>query len=253
MTTYDQLQPQIVKQETTAYAFPSFGVAQIIMRTLATTQQTAMFIYECHANTGPVEIAAKVFDTCHRQLSSAREIKQLTDTLNYQKYSTVLYLVKMDNSTDCPTTIEWQIPDAISDELIMPARIAYENFGGKELRQGRYPGICETSTSPNGCYNSDKSKGSVPLTVKYDKNACLSITKIREEIELLLKQSNTSQDTQFQIKEGVDWNRMQKLRETTTFTVVSTRHLGDHERSSLAQELMSFRIKYFFYPKHKSF
>ena len=75
------------------------------------------------------------------------------------------------------------------------------------------------------------------------------MTKIREEIKLLLEQSNTSQDTQFQIKEGVDWNRMQKLRETTTFTVMSTRHLGDQERSSLAQELMSFRIKYFFLSK----
>ena len=84
LTTYDQLQPQIVKQETTAYAFPSFGAAQIIMRTLETTQQTALFIYECHANTGPVEIAAKVFDTGHRHLSTAKEIKQLTDTLKYQ-------------------------------------------------------------------------------------------------------------------------------------------------------------------------
>ena len=155
----------------------------------------------------------------------------------------------MDNSTNYPTTIEWQLPDSISDELLMPSRIAYENFGGKELRQGRYPGICETSTLPNGCYNSDKSKGSVPLTVKYDKNASLPMTKIREEIELLLQQSDISQDTQFQIKEGVDWNRMQKLRETATFTVMSTRHLGDQERISLAQELMSFKIKYFFLSK----
>ena len=59
LTTYDQLHSQIAKQETTAYAFPSFGAAQSAMRTLATMQQTVIFIYECHANTGPVEIAAK--------------------------------------------------------------------------------------------------------------------------------------------------------------------------------------------------
>ena len=69
LTTYDQLHSQIAKQETTAYAFPSFGAAQSAMKALATTQQTVILIYECHANTGPVEIAAKVFDTCHRDIS----------------------------------------------------------------------------------------------------------------------------------------------------------------------------------------
>ena len=155
----------------------------------------------------------------------------------------------MDSSTDHLTKLEWQLPDSITDELIMPTRIAFENFGGKELRQGRYPGICETNTSPNGCYNSDKSKRSVPVTIKYDRNTGLSITKVREEIELLLQQSDTSQDIQFQLKEGVDWNRMQKLRENADWTVMSTRHLSDQDRLSLAQELMSFRIKYFFLSK----
>ena len=56
----------------------------------------------------------------------------------------------------------------------MPARIAFENFVGKELRQGQYPGVSETSTSPNGCYNSDKSKGSMPLTIKYEKKLLLT-------------------------------------------------------------------------------
>ena len=136
LTTYDQLHSQIAKQETTAYAFPSFGAAQSAMRTLATMQQTVIFIYECHANTGPVEIAAKVFDTCHRHVAAIREIKQLTGALRYQKYPTVLYLVKMDSLSSSPAVIEWQISDTITDELIMPARIAFENFVGKELRQG---------------------------------------------------------------------------------------------------------------------
>ena len=131
----------------------------------------------------------------------------------------------------------------------MPARIAFENFVGKELRQGQYPGVSETSTSPNGCYNSDKSKGSVPLTIKYEKNSCLQRTKIREAIEALQKEINTAQDTQFQIKEGIDWTRLHKLREAATFTVMSTRHLSDQERNALALELMSFRIKYFFLSK----
>ena len=43
LTTYDQLHSQTAKQETTAYAFPSFGAAQSAMRTLATMQQTALF------------------------------------------------------------------------------------------------------------------------------------------------------------------------------------------------------------------
>ena len=249
LTTYDQLQPQIAKQETTAYAFPSFGAAQTVMKSLEVMQQTVLFIYECHANTGPVEIAAKVFDTCHRHITAVKEIKQLTDTLKYQKYSTVLYSVKMDSSTNHSTMLEWQLPDSVSDELLMPTRLAFENFGGKELRQGRYPGICETSSSPNGCYNSDRSKGSVPVTIKYDKTAGLAITRIREEIDLLLQQSDTSQDTQFQVKEGVDWNRMQRLRENADWTVMSTRHLNDQNRLSLAQELMSFRIKYYFLSK----
>ena len=192
------------------------------MKSLEVMQQTAFFIYECHAITGPVEIAAKVFDTCHKHISAVKEIKQLTDPLKYQKYSTVLYCVKMECSSNHSTMLEWQIPDLISDELLMPARLAFENFGGIELRQGRYPGICETSSSPNGCYNSDKSKGSVPVTIKYNKTAGLAINKIREEIELLMQQSDTSQDTQFQIKEGVDWKRMQRSKETADWTIMSS-------------------------------
>ena len=88
-------------------------------------QQTVIFIHECHANTGPVEIAAKVFDTCHRHIAAIREIKQLTGTLRYQKYPTVLYLVKMDSLSSSPSVIEWQISDTITDELIMPAHIKF--------------------------------------------------------------------------------------------------------------------------------
>ena len=249
LTTYDQLHPQITKKEATAYAFPSFGAAQTVMRSLETMQQTVYFIYECHANTGPVEIAAKVFDTCHKHIGAVKEIKQLTDPLKYQKYFTVLYCVQMEWSTERPTVIEWQLPDLISDELLMPARLAFENSGGIELRQGRSPGVSETSSVPNGCHNSDKSKGSVPVTIKYNKTAGLAINHIRGEIELLMRQSDISQDTQFQIKEGVDWNRMHSLKETADWTIMSTRHLNDQSRLLLAQELMSFRIKYYFLSK----
>ena len=64
-----------------------------------------------------------------------------------------------------------------------------------------------------------------------------------------MRQSDTSQDIQFQIKEGVDWNRMQRLKETADWTIMSTRHLNDQGRLLLAQELMSFRIKYYFLSK----
>ena len=66
LTTYDQLHTQIAKNETTVYAFPSFGAAQSVMRALYTEQRTAIFVFECHANTGPVEIAAMIFDTCNK-------------------------------------------------------------------------------------------------------------------------------------------------------------------------------------------
>lgn len=69
--------------------------------------------------------------------------------------------------------------------------------------------------------------------------------KVREIIESLLEEASVLQDTQFQIKEGIDWYRLHKLCETTIFAVMSTRHLSDQERTSLALELMSFRIKYF--------
>ena len=249
LTTYDQLHPQITKQEATAYAFPSFGAAQTVMRSLEAMQQTVFFIYECHVNTGPVEIAAKVFDTCHKHIGAVKEIRQLTDPLKYQKYFTVLYCVQMEWSPERSTVIEWQLPDLISDELLMPARLAFENSGGIELRQGRCPGICETTSSPNGCYNSDKSKGSAPVTIKYNKTASLAINHIREEIELLMRQSDISQDTQFQVKEGVDWHRMHRLKETAEWTIMSTRHLNDQSRLLLAQELMSFRIKHYFLSK----
>ena len=61
LTTYDQLHTQIAKNETTVYAFPSFGAAQSVMRALYAEQRTAIFVFECHAHTGPVEIAAKIF------------------------------------------------------------------------------------------------------------------------------------------------------------------------------------------------
>ena len=249
LTTYDQLHSQIAKCETTAYAFPSFGAAQSVMRTLYSVQQTAVFIFECHANTGPAEIAAKIFDTCNKYIPAIREIRQITEPIKYQKYPTVLYLVTMNYLNNNHPTIIWKVPDTISDELILPARIAYEIPDGKELRHGHFPGIMETSTAPNGCYNSDRSKGSIPLTIKYQQNSSLQKLKVREVIESLTKETSVLQDTQFQIKEGSDWHRLHKLKETDNFTVMSTRHLNDQERTSLASELMSYRIKFYFLSK----
>ena len=249
LTTYDQLHSQIAKCETTAYAFPSFGAAQSVMRTLYSVQQTAVFIFECHANTGPAEIAAKIFDICNKYIPAIREIRQITEPIKYQKYPTVLYLVTMNYLNNNHPTIIWKVPDTISDELILPARIAYEIPDGKELRHGHFPGIMETSTAPNGCYNSDRSKGSIPLTIKYQQNSSLQKLKVREVIESLMKETSVLQDTQFQIKEGSDWHRLHKLKETDNFTVMSTRHLNDQERTSLASELMSYRIKFYFLSK----
>ena len=249
LTTYDQLHTQIAKNETTVYAFPSFGAAQSVMRALHADQRTAILIFECHANTGPVEIAAKIFDTCHKHIAAVREIRQLTDAIKYQKYPTILYLVTMNYSDDNRPKIVWKIPDTISDELILPARIAYEIPDGKDLRQGYLPGIMETSTAPNGCYNSDKSKGSIPLTIKFQQNSALQRCKIREVIETLIRETSVFQDTQFQVKEGVDWPRLHRFKEVETFTVMSTRHLSDRERTSLASELMSYRIKFYFLSK----
>ena len=249
LTTYDQLHTQIAKNETTVYAFPSFGAAQSVMRALYAEQRTAILIFECHANTGPVEIAAKIFDTCHKHIAAVREIRQLTEAIKYQKYPTVLYLVTMNYSDDNRPKIIWKIPDIISDELIFPARIAYEIPDRKDLRQGYLPGIMETSTAPNGCYNSDKSKGSIPLTIEFQQNSALQRCKIREVIETLIRETSVLQDTQFQVKEGVDWPRLQRFKEAETFTVMSTRHLSDQERTSLASELMSYRIKFYFLSK----
>ena len=245
LTTYDQLHSQLDKSETTACAFPSFGAAQSIMRTLHAMQQTAILIYECHASTGPVEISAKVFDTCNKYMPAVREIRQITEPIKYQRYPTVLYLVRMNLLDNITPIIMWKVPDSFSDELILPARIAYEVPKGRELRQGQFPGIAETSTASNGCYNSDRSKGSISLTVKFQQNSDLQMLKVREIIESLLEEASILQDTQFQIKEGIDWYRLHKSGETTSFTVMSTRHLSDQERTSLALELMSFRIKYF--------
>ena len=200
LTTYDQLHSQIAKSEITAYAFPSFGAAQSVMRTLYSVQQTAIFIFECHANTGPAEIAAKTFDTCNKYIPAIKEIRQLTEPIKYQKYPTVLYLVTMNYLDNNRPTIIWKVPDTLSDELILPARIAYELPDGKELRHGYLPGIMETSTAPNGCYNSDRSKGSIPLTIKYQQNSSLQKLKVREVIESLMKETSVLQDTQFQIK-----------------------------------------------------
>ena len=249
LTTYDQLHSQITKSETTAYAFPSFGAAQSVMRTLYSVQQTAIFIFECHANTGPAEIAAKTFDTYKKHIPAIREIRQLTEPIKYQKYPTVLYLVTTNYLDNNHSTIIWKVPDTLSDELILPARIAYELPDGKQLRHGHLPGFMETSTAPNGCYNSDRSKGSIPLTIKYQQNSSLQKLKVREVIESLMKETSVLQDTQFQIKEGPDWHRLHKLKETDNFTVMSTRHLNDQERTSLASELMSYRIKFYFLSK----
>ena len=162
LTTYDQLHSQIAKSETTAYAFPSFGAAQSVMRTLYSVQQTAIFIFECHANTGPAEIAAKTFDTCNKYIPAIREIRQLTEPIKYQKYPTVLYLVTMNYLDNNRPTIIWKVPDTLSDELILPARIAYELPDGKELRHGYplelwkpalLPMDVITPTDPKGVYH----------------------------------------------------------------------------------------------------
>jgi len=139
----------------------------------------------------------------------------------------------------------WKVPENISDELIMPTRIAFEVMEGRDLRQGQFPGIIETNTMSNGCYNADKSKGSIPLTIKFQQQSALQMLKVRGVVDSLLQETSAVQDTQFQIKEGIDWHRLHKAGETTSFTVMSTRHLDDNERTSLALELMSFKIKYF--------
>ena len=146
-------------------------------------------------------------------------------------------------------SIHWQVPELPSDELIIPTRIAFETIEGRDLRQGRFPGIVETNTTSNGCYNSDKSKSSVPLTIKYQTESSLQRLKVREIVDGLLKETNGLQDTQFQIKEGVDWRRLCKFQEVATFTVMSVRHLNEQERVALATELMAYRIKYFFLSK----
>jgi hypothetical protein len=126
LTTYDQLHSQLEKTETTAYAFPSFGAAQSIMRTVHTMQQTAILIYECHANTGPVEISAKVFDTCNKYMPAVREIRQLTEPIKYQRYPTVLYLVKMNFLDNITPIIMWKVPDFFSDELMSYDRDSFQ-------------------------------------------------------------------------------------------------------------------------------
>ena len=221
------------------------------MRNLHFTQQSVFFIYECHANTGPGEIAAKVFDTCNKHITAVKEIRQITDTrtLTYQRYPTVLYIVKMSQFDNGNPSIHWRVPELPSDEFIIPTRIAFETSDGRDLRQGRFPGIVETNTTSNGCYNSDKSKSSIPLTIKYQTESSLQRLKVRETIEGLLKETSGLQDTQFQIKEGIDWRRLCKFQEVATFTVMSVRHLNDQERVALATELMAYRIKYFFLSK----
>ena len=211
LTTYDQLHSQIGKAETTAYAFPSFGAAQSVMRNIQSNLQTIIFIYECHANTSPVEVSAKVFDTCNKYMPTVREIRQITESMKYQKYPTVLYMIKMNSAHSTPPTIVWKVPEALSDEFIIPSRIAYELPDGKDLRQGQFPGITEALSSANGCYNSDKSKGSIPVTVKFHKASPLQILKVREAVDNLLQEACVIQDTQFQIKEGVAWHRLHKL------------------------------------------
>lgn len=188
----------------------------------------------------------QVFDSCNKHIPAIREIKQLTEPMQYQRYPTVLYFVKMNYLDSGNPSIYWKVPDLPSDELILPARIAFETAEGRELRQGQFPGIVETSTTANGCYNSDKSKSSIPLTIKYQFESSLQRLKVRETIEGLLQKTNTLQDTQFQIKEGIDWRRLCKFQEIATFTVMSVRHLNDQAKVALALELMTYRIKYFF-------
>ena len=140
--------PRLQKCETTVYAFPTFGAAQSVMRTLYSMQQTAMFVFECHANTGPTEISAKIFDTCNKYISAIREIRQITEPIKYQRYPTVLYSVTMSYLSDNHPSIIWKLPDTISDELIFPARIAYEQPDGRELRHGQFPGLRRLTLRP---------------------------------------------------------------------------------------------------------
>lgn len=62
LTTYDQPYSQIEKAERTICAFPTFGAAENVMSTFNSTDQSCSFVFETHANSGPVEIAAKAFD-----------------------------------------------------------------------------------------------------------------------------------------------------------------------------------------------
>ena len=107
--------------------------------------------------------AIKQIAACNKHIAAVREIRQLTEAIKYQKYPTVLYLVTMNYSDDNRPKLVWKIPDTISDELILPARVAYEIPDGKDLRHGYLPGIMETSTAPNGCY---KSSSFVPIVIQ---------------------------------------------------------------------------------------
>lgn len=142
--------------------------------------------------------------------------------------------------------LRWRVPQDISDELVLPARIAFRTPEGNDLRRGELPGITESNGHANGCFNFDTSKTSHSLTLKYQNASALEIGEVRKQIFTLLHEASTVEDIQFQFRQGVDWRKLCKQGDSLDFTVVSVRHLDDNERLALATDLMSFKIHYYF-------
>ena len=59
-------------------------------------------------------------------MPAVREIRQLTEPIKYQRYPTVLYLVKMNFLDNITPIIMWKVPDFFSDELMSYDRDSFQ-------------------------------------------------------------------------------------------------------------------------------
>ena len=93
----------------------------------------------------------------------------MSDPLRYYKYSTVLYMVTVNSIVNCPPRLIWKLPKTITDELVIPTRIAFEDLDGIELRRGELQFASQPDFFFVGVADSAHRVGSLQSNIKHAK------------------------------------------------------------------------------------
>ena len=106
-------------------------------------------VFEYHANGGPLDVFAKVAEFSGQYRSHLVELSQIATHCHHHSYPSGLFLAKYTPDAETHCVITFHRSQLVTDEMVLPARLAYDTVEGHNLRTGRLPGVSSTSSGNN--------------------------------------------------------------------------------------------------------